>query len=404
MTDKKGFGEEPVHIAASNGDCAELRRLLDEDPQRIEARGWMGLLPLHYAARSGSLECVKLLLERGADVNAKCLENKSTAIFEASTGEVAELLIQHGALLNLETASGRVALDYAVQGLHASTVRVLLAHGVDVKYKKKLDCFDTMLQWPLVPSSYENCDQTKMIEVLLPLLEAGADPNEKNVFTVSALDEACRFGLIEVVRLFLRYGGNPNLRDMHNQTAFDKAAENAEILALLEPHRKDIPIVPKDPQTPQQLIARLIKCGEVEESEFIPCTDEDIQMLEKEHEVILPESYKSFLRRMGKGAGAFLIDDQMSVFYKSLKRLGTKVEPDDYNNVPLPSKSFIFVDRLSSTFLYFVADGSSEDPPIFSVSELGEIKEVFKSFWGFFEDMVQYYEFYRDPENFSQNR
>ncbi len=59
-----------IHEAASGNDTARLTELLDKYPALLEVKDNSGRTPLHEAARSGSMDTLKLLLERNADVNA----------------------------------------------------------------------------------------------------------------------------------------------------------------------------------------------------------------------------------------------------------------------------------------------------------------------------------------------
>ena len=63
-------GELDVFEAAALGDVARLNVLLANDPALVNARAGDGFAPLHLACFFGQLEAVKLLLSRGADVNA----------------------------------------------------------------------------------------------------------------------------------------------------------------------------------------------------------------------------------------------------------------------------------------------------------------------------------------------
>ncbi len=81
----------PLHAAAERGDVAEVERLLAEI---IDGRDKNGETPLHFAAWHGRTEVVIILLQRGADVNAKTKEGKIPAMFAAEVGhqDLAEFL------------------------------------------------------------------------------------------------------------------------------------------------------------------------------------------------------------------------------------------------------------------------------------------------------------------------
>lgn len=55
-----------ICTAAMLGRKADVQRMLDQDPSRIEARGAHGIPLMPHAALSGNVELAKLLFERGA--------------------------------------------------------------------------------------------------------------------------------------------------------------------------------------------------------------------------------------------------------------------------------------------------------------------------------------------------
>src|SRR5919204_3519932 len=59
-----------VHEAAALGKTERLRELLDEDPSRANEYGNDGFHPVGLACFFGHVDAARLLLERGADVNA----------------------------------------------------------------------------------------------------------------------------------------------------------------------------------------------------------------------------------------------------------------------------------------------------------------------------------------------
>lgn len=59
-------GDTPLHIAAINEDLKAIELLLDEGAD-LNARGEGGMTSLHYAVQMEKMEAIQLLLEHGAD-------------------------------------------------------------------------------------------------------------------------------------------------------------------------------------------------------------------------------------------------------------------------------------------------------------------------------------------------
>jgi ankyrin repeat protein len=72
-----------LHAAVKRGDLAAMRSLLERNPALVNARSETdprGTFPLHVAAESGQAGAARLLLEYGADVSARELENDAIAL------------------------------------------------------------------------------------------------------------------------------------------------------------------------------------------------------------------------------------------------------------------------------------------------------------------------------------
>ena len=72
-----------IHKASMEGDLAKVQALIAENPGLTDAKDEMGRTPLHLACYGGHTELVKLLLAKGADMEAK-FPNGSTALFWTS--------------------------------------------------------------------------------------------------------------------------------------------------------------------------------------------------------------------------------------------------------------------------------------------------------------------------------
>ena len=136
-------GEElDVFEAAALGRTDRLRELLDADPGRANAFGDDGFHPLGLACFFGHVETARLLLERGADVNAVARnEHIQTAAIHAAAAsgdaesdettryELVKLVLEHGGDPNLEQSGGFRAIDAARQNGDERVEALLLEHG-----------------------------------------------------------------------------------------------------------------------------------------------------------------------------------------------------------------------------------------------------------------------------------
>ena len=130
-----------VFEAAAFGRTERLRELLDEDPSRANEFADDGFHPLGLACFFGHLDAARLLLDRGADVNALSTnEHVQTAAIHAGAAaagdeamryELVKLALEHGADPNLRQGGGFRALDAARQNGDARVEQLLLEHGAE---------------------------------------------------------------------------------------------------------------------------------------------------------------------------------------------------------------------------------------------------------------------------------
>ncbi len=89
----------PLHSATTARQPAIARMLIARGANVNAAAGENGFAPLHEAAASGSFELAKLLLEHGADINRKTTDGKTPLAFAISRSqpEMAAFLRERGA-------------------------------------------------------------------------------------------------------------------------------------------------------------------------------------------------------------------------------------------------------------------------------------------------------------------
>ena len=119
-------GHTALMQAAKSGDVEVVKDLLNRGAA-LDARSEKGKTALHYAAANGHVDVVKLLIEHRAEIDARDLEWHTPLMLAAIYGcnHTVQALVQSGADPAMKTKSGNTALVYAENNNHPLALAIL---------------------------------------------------------------------------------------------------------------------------------------------------------------------------------------------------------------------------------------------------------------------------------------
>jgi protein-serine/threonine kinase len=142
---EKRIKDERLWFAAEGGSLELLRNILEaptdgSPPAEVNSRSLYGRTALHLATSVGKPDCIELLLDAGAELEA-CTHAGLTALHIASQrghSSVVSLLLDWGAEACCEAKDGNLPIHLAAANGHADIVAVLLERGSGV-YEQMLN-------------------------------------------------------------------------------------------------------------------------------------------------------------------------------------------------------------------------------------------------------------------------
>jgi ankyrin repeat protein len=209
-------------------------RLLLSKGAEVNARQAQGRTPLFLAAMLGDgVPTMQLLFAKGADPNLAGANGQTPLMMAAARGnvEAMRLLIEKGAEINRRDGAGETALMSACTSGNADAVRFLIEKGADVKVKSKRN--ETALGFAA----------TSGVQASVELLLAkGAEVNVRNFRGYSPLMFAASSDTMPagIIRLLLDEGADVSFTADYDEPASALAAkrghtEAAKLLAAQPP-------------------------------------------------------------------------------------------------------------------------------------------------------------------------
>ncbi|KAM6421920.1 ankyrin repeat and SOCS box protein 10 [Rhynochetos jubatus] len=206
----------PLHITASRGYVDCLRLLLLRGAAVDFAPG--GKTALHEACAAASTDCVRLLLSFGADPEAVSEDGyKPLHLCKSPDSiECVQQLLQHGASVNSRTEEEDTALHVAARHGLTDHVQLLLRHGAELEARNEEG------QTPLnaaCAQPHPPQDMDRYYRVCQLLVERGASVNAADRDRQHPLHLACKNANAQVAELLLARGANVNVMNYSGNMA-----------------------------------------------------------------------------------------------------------------------------------------------------------------------------------------
>jgi ankyrin repeat protein len=212
---------QSLHIACCLGIVPWVQAVLSKRiwmlgfQKHVNKKNEDGTTALHIAAVRGIEAGVQLLLDQGADIEAKSDKYRQTALHLAVRRRdvsVIQLLLDRGANIDAMDCYGRKALHIAAHGGDEAFIQSLLESGFGI---------DTVGQFGIPAQHLGTVAGNKAVVKLL--LERGADINAKDLYEMTALHYSARLAMEDVVRLLVDRGADVNAKDDNGDTALQIA-------------------------------------------------------------------------------------------------------------------------------------------------------------------------------------
>jgi ankyrin repeat protein len=248
---KDQSGSTPLMIAAGNADTAMVKFLLDRGAS-VDTRNTEGANVLMEAAQMGRVSIVELLLQKETDQRTlneaifRDIEYQPMIIRQESSelsnlsedadpfAKTAKLLLDKGANINARNEEGATAMIEAAGFGRLAIVKMLLQRGGDLEARSNNG--GTALHAAACDCALATMPDT--YDVVKLLLEKGAAINAEDNEGNTPLMIASGGGVVktDIVRLLLENGANARLKNAHAETALAIAQKDkvTDVVKLLK--------------------------------------------------------------------------------------------------------------------------------------------------------------------------
>jgi len=222
----------PIHDAARKGDVKKIQEILASDPKALDSQDNAGDTALHIAALHGQYKAAEALIAAGANVNLKnsypAFTPEDLGRFFSSSNHVDPVILLHTQVrgsdavnthqINAQELQNNGYTPLALAEFasdHNKMMQLLVAHGADVNLRGITGT--TPLFWAVLRDQKDD---------LKFLLDHGADPNLANSFGDTPLICAVQLSYLSMVAPLVDKGADVNAQNQGQMRALGFAMSN----------------------------------------------------------------------------------------------------------------------------------------------------------------------------------
>jgi len=208
--------------AAKMGDADEILHLIYNGANVSGEFGAAKSNPMHWAAWSGDIECIKILLNNGADINCQNRHGYAPLHWASIRGHLKALnyLVSQGADIQIKDLQGGSPLHWAVSGEQEKCIAALLEAGANI---------DAMNNRGETALHFAATEMDGLVPIIELLIHAGSDwkieskyprpqqlqagMGEDDSLPVTALQAAEALGKMKAIIKLTEYTKNPPISE-----------------------------------------------------------------------------------------------------------------------------------------------------------------------------------------------
>ena len=233
------YGSSPLLYACQNGRTKIVKILLEKGADIFAKCNKNGrACAIHFAAQSGKTNLIDFLLQRGFDINRQNYhketplhyilqywnypQNKRTSLYEKT-----KILIDRGANINTKSLDSETPLMLAIMANDISVVKLLISLGANVNHGRN----------ETTPLHYAACFQRgQHHQIIQILINNGAEIDSQAGISLTTPLHTIIFnnGSIKSAKILLENGAKLLLKNAYGETSFHLAVRytNTEFIKL----------------------------------------------------------------------------------------------------------------------------------------------------------------------------